>query len=511
VARAQRAGNVAGRTTYSSDRHDGTIYGPGRHNADAAADNDPARHRSEARTAMTATDRQFRPADVPPFVRVSPPRRTPGDKTARPADVLMAIKIGAAAVALWPVTVALRGPFPPPVVPVIAHVTGMLAGYGVLVLVLLMSRTPLLERGVGADVLARWHARGGRIVLTLILVHAWAATEGWAESRGQSFPVALWHVLGLPGLVAATAGTVLLVAVAVASVRAARRRLTYEQWHALHLLTYIAIALSFLHQLAGPDLAGHRWLQVAWAIGYADVFALVIRYRVLTPLRQASRHRLRVVGVSPEAPGVVSIEVAGQHLSELAAEAGQFFRWRFLTPDHWLTAHPFSLSAPPTDTRLRLTVKALGEGSTNLQNLEVGTWVLAEGPYGAMTAARRSRSDVLLIAGGVGITPMRALFETIPLAPGDDLLLLYRARGSKDLVFRSELDAIAARRGARVVYLLGDDRDSLSAAGLQRLVPRLCERDVYLCGPPAMTDAVRAALQTVGLPLAQLHEERFAW
>ncbi len=154
-------------------------------------------------------------------------------------------------------------------------------------------------------------------------------------------------------------------------------------------------------------------------------------------------------------------------------------------------------------------MKALGDGTTGLQDVAVGTWVIAEGPYGAVTSARRSRRSVLLIAGGVGITPMRALFETMPAPPGGDLLLLYRARTPEDVLFRQELDDIAARRGARVAYLLGDDRELLSAAELSRLVPDLPARDVYLCGPPGLTAAVRNSLRAAGLPPQQLHEERF--
>ena len=155
-----------------------------------------------------------------------------------------------------------------------------------------------------------------------------------------------------------------------------------------------------------------------WALLYTGVFGLVLEHRVATPLRIAARHRMRVVAVQPEGPGVVSIVIGGRDLHDLHAESGQFFRWRFLTPDLWKTAHPFSLSASPTSTRLRLTVKTLGNGSATRQSLEPGTWVLAEGPYGAMTAHRRTRQHVLLFAGGVGITPMRALFETLPIGPG---------------------------------------------------------------------------------------------
>ena len=92
---------------------------------------------------------------------------------------------------------------------------------------------------------------------------------------------------------------------------------------------------------------------------------------------------------------MVSIVVYGKHIHELEAESGQFFRWRFLTPRTWMSAHPFSLSAPPAPDRLRLTVKALGEGSRRLQSVPAGTWVLAEGPYGAMTAQRRKQRSVL--------------------------------------------------------------------------------------------------------------------
>jgi predicted ferric reductase len=412
--------------------------------------------------------------------------------------VSTALLIGALALAIWPVVLAAAGPGLP-VLGTLAHVCGLLAGYGVLVLLFLESRWPPLERGVGSDVLARWHGRGGRAVIGLVLVHAWAAIAAWSRSRGEGLLTGTWQVLLMPALPAATAGTALMVVVAGMSVRAARKRLRHETWHGLHLLMYVAVALSFAHMLAGPDLTGHLALQIGWALAYTHVFALVLRHRVVRPLRQAARHRLRVS----------EIHVEGQHLDELRAEPGQFFRWRFLTPDHWLNAHPFSLSAPPTPTHLRLTVKALGDGSRDLQNLPVGTWVVAEGPYGAVTPGIRTRRNVLLIAGGVGITPMRTLFETIPLAPGDDLLLLYRARSTTDLLFREELDAIAAGRRARVAYLLGEDRTSLTPEGLHRLVPDVADRDVYLCGPPGLSDAVRAALRSAGLRAEQLHEERF--
>lgn len=150
---------------------------------------------------------------------------------------------------------------------VLAHTTGLLAGYLVAVLLVLMSRAPVLEHRIGPDILVRWHARGGRTFLILVLIHAGAAMQSWASPRKQNLLASSIAVLSLPGLVAATVRTALFIAIAVISIRSARRQLSYETWHGIHLLTYLAIGLSFAHMLAGPGTGTDRdrsttWIQV---------------------------------------------------------------------------------------------------------------------------------------------------------------------------------------------------------------------------------------------------------
>jgi predicted ferric reductase len=395
----------------------------------------------------------------------------------------------------------------------VAHVTGMAAGYGAAIMLILMSRSPWLERDIGADRLARWHAWAGPVVILLTIVHAMAAVEAWAEARSIDLGAAAKDVLRIPGLTTALLGTAILVLVGLASLRTLRRRLSYEQWHFLHLLTYLAVAFGFVHQLAGPDLAGRRALQIAWSLLYTYAFALVLRWRLLQPLFQLWRHRLRVEEVRQESPDMMSVLMSGQHLDELRAEPGQFFRWRFLTAKTWSSAYPFSLSAPPTRHLLRITVKACGDGTRRIFRVPVGTLVFAEGPYGVITSRRRRRPRVLLIAGGVGISPMRALFEVIDL-PGRDVTLVYRAAKEQDLVFKHELDEIAERSGARVVYLVGPSGDAandMSAPALGRIVGDLSDHAVYLCASPRLAASVRESLMDRGFPRHQLHEERFSF
>ncbi|MEU4994876.1 ferredoxin reductase family protein [Streptomyces sp. NPDC021622] len=394
-----------------------------------------------------------------------------------------------------------------------AHLTGLLAGYGILVMLFLMARVPAVEHGVGADRLARRHALGGRYVLSLCIGHALLALCGYAAHADTDLVDATLDLLGYPGLALATVGTALFVAVGVTSARAVRRRVPHETWRAVHLLTHIGAALAFVHQLAGPDVAGSVLTVWVWSLLHAVVAVLLVWYRVVVPVRQAFRHSLRVIDVRDEGPGVVSVVMQGIGLDGLRAEPGQFFRWRFLRRGLWRTALPFSLSAPVRDDTLRITVKAIGGHTRRVRRLRPGTRVLATGPFGALTAHRRTRRKVLLLAGGVGITPMRALFETLPGGPGD-ITLLYRAGSAEQLVLRDELEGIARSRGAALHYLLGRSDasfDPLAPQALRNLVPDLAEHDVYLCGPPGMSASATAALVRAGVPEERIHAECFAF
>src|SRR3954452_19153337 len=375
------------------------------------------------------------------------------------------------------------------------RVSGLLAGYGVVVLVPLRAGIPPLERGVGADRLARWHARGGRYTVCLVVAHGLLIVWGYAVTAHTNVVGQTGTLLtSYPDVLAATVAGLLLVGVGIVSVRAARRRMSYETWYYLHLSTYLAVALAFSHQFAtGADFMDNRRARLAWAVLYAGVGAAIVWYRFVTPVRQALRHQLRVVSVQPEGFGVVSIVVSGRHLDELGAEPGQFFRWRFLTRGLWWVSAPYSLSAAPRPDLLRITVKALGDHSRSLAELRPGTRAVAEGPYGALTAAVRRQRKVLLIAGAVGITPLRALFQTLPAAPGA-LTLLCRASTGWDVVFRRELAELAEERQANLHILTGLriylGWGPLSAPALTANIPDLPAHDVYLCGPPGLAASV---------------------
>ena len=389
------------------------------------------------------------------------------------------------------------------------RITGLLAGYLAPVLLLLMARIPVLEHRVGSDRLARWHAFGGRYLVYLVTAHVLTITWGYALTDGRN-PVAegVDIVFHYPEMIKGGLATLLMLGTGVVSARAARRRMSYETWYYLHLATYLAIALAFSHQIVNGAELSVQPEQTLWSAYYVLAAAVLGWYRLLLPYLRDRRHRLKVHSVVAEAPGVYSVIVRGERLDDLKARPGQFFRLQFQTRGLRWVASPYSLSAAPHSNYLRFTVKNLGGHSAAVARLRPGTKVRAEGPYGAFTEKKVRSPRVLLIAAGVGITPIRALFETLP----GQLTLLYRAGGEEQLLFRAELQEIAKRRGARLVYLVGSRRrhgGTLTAEGLARLVPGLTAHDVYLCGPEPMQQAVIAALRQAGVPGGRIHHESF--
>jgi ferredoxin-NADP reductase/DMSO/TMAO reductase YedYZ heme-binding membrane subunit len=399
----------------------------------------------------------------------------------------------------------------------LGRITGLLSADLLLVQVLMMARVPWIERAYGQDRLARVHRLAGFTSLNLLLVHTALVTIGYAGSGRVPLLREAWDlVVTYPGMLLATAGTALLVLVAVTSVRAARRRLRYESWHLLHLYAYLGAGLALPHQLwTGADFLDSRAATLYRWTAYGCVAGAVLVFRVGVPLWRSARHRLTVASVVPEAPGVVSVYLRGRDLDRLPVRAGQFFHWRFLDGPGWTRANPYSLSASPRPDLLRITVKEAGDGSRRVARLRPGTRVLVEGPYGRLTGDARTSRRMTLIACGVGITPLRALLEEQPYRRGD-AVLLYRARTADDLVFRKELDALARSRGVRLAYLVGPRAAERSwrprgAPQLGELVPDIAGHDVFLCGPRPWMDAAARAARACGVPPERIHLEEFGW
>jgi predicted ferric reductase len=380
--------------------------------------------------------------------------------------------------------------------------------------IFLIARIPFVERGVGHDRLVTWHRKLAPYSLFLIGFHVFFIIFGFAGQDQIPLYKELWNMLTkFYWMWAALGGFILMILAGVTSYKKARAKMSYETWWIIHIYTYAAVALSFMHQvLNGSMFVGHPLNRWFWTALYVVMGASVLYWRIGLPLVRSMRHNIKVDRVVIEGPGVVSVIMRGRKLHKLAAQGGQFFSWRFLTQGHLLVAHPYSLSAAPTEHYVRITVKDLGDHSRSLALLRPGTRVFVEGPYGAFTAGRASSPHVVLVGGGVGITPIRAIIEEFK--NGVQMDVIFRASKEEDLVLREELDYLAANSDGtiRVHYLLGPRKNHpMDARALTKLVPSFADADVYICGPTPLVESVRKAAQDVGVPKDKFHDEAFAY
>lgn len=399
------------------------------------------------------------------------------------------------------------------------RLAGLLAVLAILFQVMLIGRVRWVERAYGLDRLTRLHHVVGFALIVLLILHPVLLALGHGLQAGTGFWaqmaefVQIWEDVG-----AAAAGLVLMLAAGVFSVLVILKRVRYELWYATHLVLYAAIGLAFLHQVSsGSDFTDHAGFRYYWYALNAFVLANLLGGRLVRPWRDYFRHRFAVTRVVPEPGDVTSVYIGGRNLERFSVEAGQFMIVRFLAKGFRWEAHPFSLSCYPDGAQLRLTIKRLGDFTRRIPELKPGTPVLIDGPHGIFTARQCAADKVLLVAGGIGITPVRSLAEELA-GTGRDVVLVYGNRNARSAVFKEELDELEARAGGklRVVHVISDDPDWPGEKGridrdrLARLVPDIAGREVYFCGPPVMRKSLRAALTSLGVPARRIHDERFA-
>lgn len=443
--------------------------------------------------------------------RLAPIPRSFGELRERDVWFVVAL-IGAVLALMW----LRHGGLAEEPVLAIGQVTAIAGTYAALVGVLLASRAPWLDQVFGSDELRRVHGILGFASVWAIGAHVVLSTVAFAGNvLGDVVTTLADLVQTVPGMLGAVVGMALLVLVAVTSMLAARRRLSYETFHGVHLYVYLALAFGYLHQLTiGTDFVDDPLAAWFWIALYVVAFAPLVLHRLLWPMWITVRHRPRVLAIVPESEGVFSLYVGGTDLDRLAVRAGQFFVVRALTLRDWIHGHPFSISAAPNGEYLRFTIKELGEGTRQLRALRPGTPVLLEGPYGAVHGARRTGRRLLLIAAGIGVAPIRALVQSFAYRPGE-VEFLYRTRDSGDAALVAELEALANERGFTLHLLTGRRSDGtrrpdpLGPQAIRRLVPDTVDRDVFLCGPDGLIERTRRGLLSLGVPPERIHLEAF--
>jgi len=401
-----------------------------------------------------------------------------------------------------------------------AVVTDISVAFGLIGLALLLiqfalvSRLRPVSRPFGADVLMQWHRSMGIAALAFVVAHPlllpgstwqmWNPTAGPPSIRTGA--LALW-------------ATVLIV---LTSLARKRFHLRYEAWQILHLATSCFITVAAIwHVLAIGRYSSAPAIRIVLS-AYAGLFAtLLLRYRVLRPLALTKRPWL--VAANTDIGGSVRllrVRPAGHH--GLRFEAGQF-AWLMTGALPMLSAqHPFSIASSAEATAgpdLEFAIKALGDwtGGT-VPSLAPGRRIWVDGPYGGFTPDPSSSRSLVLIAGGIGIAPVRSILLTMR-DRGDrtPVHLLYAASDWTRVVFRDDIAQLADELDLQVSYVFEKpdadwtgERGFITGDTLRRCLPAdPMQYEYFVCGPLPMVDALERTLTSFGVPSDRIHTERF--
>ncbi len=400
----------------------------------------------------------------------------------------------------------------------LGRLAGLLAAFFVLLQFLLIGRAVWLERTFGLDRLTYLHHLNGFAVLVFIVLHPVLITLGYSYGLQEGIWKTFTDLLAnYEDVLEALIAVLIFISIVGLSVYIVRKRLKYEMWYFIHLLTYLAIVLAWGHQLkVGGDFFKNRLFIYYWYGLYILVFGHLLFFRFVRPAFRYFRHRFVVSKVTAENNDVTSVYISGNAMSTFKVRPGQFMIFRFLDARRWWQAHPFSLSMVPDGSNIRLSAKAIGDFTSGIKDLKPGTKVLIDGPYGIFTKESMKTNKALLIAGGIGVTPIRSLLEDLVVS-GKDVVLLYGCKTSGDFVFKDEFEELRRSHQFAAHYFASDEPASedfvsgrIGIENIRALVPDFTERDIFICGPKPMMKSIIQSLKEGGVSSSLVHYEKFA-
>lgn len=381
----------------------------------------------------------------------------------------------------------------------------------------LISRVKSVSGAFGQDALEQFHRQMGYVAVLFVAAHPivlFASGYSWKVLNlfwDGNVPMWRWGVIAFYGLL-------LLLGV---SVFRKKLKIPYEWWQWTHaVISLLVVLFALIHMLLIGNYSASRPMRVLWAVYATNFIGLALWYRIIRPVREW-RRPWKVIENIPEHGNAHTLVLHPAGHAGFAFEPGQF-AWLTMgsTPFHF-EQHPIAISSSaevPAGSDIAFTIKALGDWSGKVvPSVKPGARVWVDGPYGVFSIDREQGPGYVLIGGGIGISPLRSMCET--LADREDVrpvVLFYGCRDYDGLTYREEFDRLTARMNLKVAYVLekpdaswGGEKGFINADILRRHLPKQYRRFQYfICGPPPLMDGMERILPEIGVPRKLVHTER---
>lgn len=391
-------------------------------------------------------------------------------------------------------------------------VLGVTAAVLVFFQVLLVSRLKFLDRIFSLNRIVTFHRMNGIAIAFLAIVHPILIIAA------QNFALFPFEKRYWPEFLGVGVLIFILVVVTTANWRL-MFNIAYDKWLRFHrLVTLAAIALMTTHILFVSETfkSGLPHTLVLVAAGINLMLISRLWFRRFFPVKR----RFVVSNVEPAGKDAYSVNVqpyAGQVFDYIP---GQF---SFITPvsvNVPKEEHPFTISSTPSrPDALQFVIRSLGDWTSKISSLKPGETVFIDGPYGLFSHMVSSKNEaIIMIAGGIGITPMLSMLRY--MADVDDprkILLIWSNKTKEHIVFPEEFKNLKYRlQHFNIIHIIthgsGSENDigRLDQTKLEKMLKGWSRKsDVFVCGPFEMMKDMTRAVKKIGFSSARVYKEEF--
>jgi predicted ferric reductase len=379
----------------------------------------------------------------------------------------------------------------------------------------LTARVKTIEASYGIDIILQFHRFTSIVAFAMVLVHPLILF--WREPD----TIALLNFLEAPWRAKmAVLSTLAFVALVVTTIWRRPLKIPYEPWRLSHaILSILILGFGLGHALGVGNYLGLFWKAVLW-VGIALVSLwLIIYVRVVKPWLMTQKPYL-IEEITPERGDVWTLALRPIGHGGFRFQPGQFAWITLNITPYSMREHPFSIASSAEHAeRLEFGIKASGDFTSRLKDYEPGTKAYLDGPYGVFTSDRYEDSaGFVLIAGGIGITPIMSILVTAAERQDErPYLLIYASKSWDDITYREALDELKEQIDLTIVHVLRQPPEGwqgetgyVNQALLDRHIPkRRGTRHYFACASPKMMDQVEAALQGLCVPVTNVHLEHY--
>ncbi len=388
----------------------------------------------------------------------------------------------------------------------IGRLAGLLLASFTLLQLVFMSRSPFLYSLFSHEKMVKFHKTNGKLIMTLLLLHYIFIVNAYATYSGISpLEQIQTFIRSMPVVALAIASFWIFMIVGVTSIFFRKLKLKYEIWYGLHMLTYLAIVLAFLHQIELGGTLVNDMFSYYWIALHLVVVVLYLFFRFGLILIKFRKHKFFVNEVE-DLGDYVRFTITGEKMKDLPKIAGSYFLVRFLDKKRFFESHPFSLSSSEKEVNLTFVAKKVGDFTQHLGELEVGTKVLLDGPHGEFNLGKSKGRDILFLAGGIGVTPIASMVSSLP--KNVKATVFYAVRNKSDAVFDKKFTALKSKNIDYKIFF-SNEGSRIKKNDLEK-VKDISKIAIYICGGEGFSRGMRDSLKEIGVPAENIYFEEFS-